>query len=124
MSYHLKSQRRLGMGADASHGPSWYKAIGSYTSQPPGRRLARSRSLGSLGDDAPAGPTTLSTPTLTDPATVQWQNDVLAQLRVGAEAMRIGETQKWLQIAATLSIPLAAAVWKMIFKKGASDPTV
>jgi hypothetical protein len=79
-------------------------------------------SLGSLGDDTSgAGSTTLSQPTLVDPVTLQWQGNVLAQLQAGVATLKKAELQKWLQIAATLSIPLAAAVWKMIFKKGVSE---
>jgi hypothetical protein len=94
--------------------------MGSITSQPPGPRIYRirqPRTLGSLGDDA-GGATTLSQPTLTDPATVQWQANVLAQLQAGVRTMQTAELQKWLQIAATLTIPVAAAVWKAIFKSG------
>lgn len=123
MSYHLKN-RGLALAGDMAHGPRWYTAMGSVASQPPrGRLPRRKRSLGSLGGDEGTGGNTLSTPTLTDPATVQWQNDVIGQLRAGVLTMQTAELQKWLQIAATLSIPLAAAVWRMIFKKGA-DPTV
>jgi hypothetical protein len=89
--------------------------------------------LGSLGDDtSDAGSTlsqptltdpatALSQPTLTDPATAQWQASVLTQLQSGVDTLRKAELQKWLQIAATLSIPLAGVVWKWIFKKGASE---
>ncbi len=76
-------------------------------------------SLGSLGDDASG--TTLSQPTLPDPATLQWQADVKAQLAAGVATMQKAELQKWLQIAATVSIPLFAAIWKVIFKRGVSD---
>jgi hypothetical protein len=74
-------------------------------------------SLGSLGDDAP-GSTTLSQPTIPDPATLQWQADVKAQLQAGVATLQKAELQKWLQIIATVSIPLSAAIWKMIFKRG------
>lgn len=90
--------------------------------------------LGSLGDDTgpvasppvvtPTNPVvvgTLSQPTLPDPATVQWQANVLAQLQAGVATLQKAELQKWLQIAATLSIPLAGAIWKMIFKRGAAS---
>jgi hypothetical protein len=82
--------------------------------------------LGSLGDDTSSAGTTLAQPTLaqptlTDPATVQWQGNVLTQLQAGVATLQKAELQKWLQIAATLSIPLAAAIWKMIFKRGAAN---
>jgi hypothetical protein len=124
VSYHSKRRRLAQLSGDMTHGPSWYRAMGGLASQPPGRRVARRMpALGSLGTDDPNAGTTLSTPTITDP-TVQWQADVLTQLRSGVDTLRTAELQKWLQIAATLSIPLAAAVWRMIFKKGVGDPTV
>lgn len=80
--------------------------------------------LGSLGDDT-TGATTITTPTLpaptADPATLQWQANVLGQLQAGVSEMKRGDFYKLLQIAATLSIPLATVVWKWIFKRGAAD---
>ena len=86
-------------------------------------------SLGTLGDDSPSsttltGETTLSTPTLLDPQTQQFQQMVMDQLQQGVALMRTANLTKWLQIAATLAIPLTAAVWKSIFKKGISIPGV
>lgn len=123
MSYHKRPRALAG---DMTHGPSWYRAMEGVSTQFP-TPLARRprRSLGSLGDD-PNGGTTLDKPTITDP-TFQWQADVLAQLRAGVATMRTAELQKWLQIVATLSIPLAAAVWRMIagsLRRSGSDPTV
>jgi hypothetical protein len=85
-------------------------------------------SLGSLGEDTTgAGNTlsqpTLSQPTIADPATLQWQGNVLAQLQAGVATLQKANLQKWLQIIATVSIPLSAAIWKMIFKKGVSSDT-
>jgi hypothetical protein len=92
--------------------------MGSIVSQPTSQPVSRlAVQLGSLGDDAAPG-TTLSDPTIADPTSV-WQDNVLAQLAAGVKTLQMAEMQKWLQIAATLSIPLAAAVWKMIFKRGA-----
>jgi hypothetical protein len=118
MSY----QRYRALSGDTSHGPAWYRAMGGVSTRFPARVPTRRPALGSLGDDAPA-PTTLSTPTIADP-TFQWQGDVLAQLRAGVETMKKAELQKWLQIIATVSIPLSAAIWRLIFRRGASDPTV
>ena len=119
MSYH-RSRTRQALGADMAHGPRWYTAMGSITSQPPppGVRTYRPTQmmLGSLGDD-PAGTTTLSGPTVTDPTAV-WQANVLAQLQAGVNTMKTSELQKWLQIAATLAIPVSAAIWKAIFRSG------
>ena len=110
MSYHQKSLA-------VARRP---RPMGSVVSQPMGMRVSRRvQTLGSLGDEA-ASPTTLSTPTISDP-TAQWQDDVLSRLDAGVKTLQVAEMQKWLQIVATLSIPLAAAVWKMIFKRGVSD---
>lgn len=102
-------------------GPSWYRAMGGVSSQPPGAPVLlaarRSNQLGSLGDDQPGS--TLSSPTLTDP-TLQWQRNVLSQLQAGVDTLKKAELQKWLQIAATVMIPVSAAIWKAIFKGGRS----
>ena len=119
MSYQ---RRPRALSGDMAHGPSWYRAMEGLASRPPGRPISRRMaSLGSLGDDPTPG-TTLSEPTITDP-TVQWQGNVLAQLQAGVATLQKAELQKWLQIVATVSIPLSAAIWKMIFRRGASDPT-
>jgi len=120
MSYHPRRRRRA-LAGDMTHGPSWYRAMGGVSTQLPSRRVVTSVMLGSLGDD-PADTTTLSTPTITDPTAV-WQANVLGQLRAGVEEMKRSDRYKLLQIVATLSIPLAAAVWRVIFRRG-SDPTV
>lgn len=108
------SQRpqRVGMGADMAHGPSWYRAMGGVQSRPTGPRARRAVFTGQLGS---LGADTLAEPTILDPlaqATREWQDKVLAILKQGADTM---ELQKWLQIAATLSIPLAAAAWRAIW---------
>lgn len=95
------------------------RALSGVSTRLPTRPVVKAVYLGSLGDDPPAD-NTLSDPTL---STVQWQADVLTQLRSGVATLRQAELQKWLQIAATLSIPLAAAIWRVIFRRGA-DPTV
>ncbi len=123
MSYH---RRTRALGADTSHGPRWYTAMGSLSSQPPGPRIYQirplPRTLGSLGDDT-GGATTLSAPTITDPAVLQWQGQVLSQLQAGVATMQKAELQKWLQIAATVLIPVSAAIWKAIFKSGRLSDT-
>lgn len=128
MSYHKRylSARtapvpaRRALAADTAHGPAWYRAMGGSSSHFPVRVPRAVDALGSLGADDSGGATTLSQPTITDPLTVQWQANVLAQLQAGVATMRHAELQKWLQIAATVSIPLFAAIWKVIFKKGAA----
>lgn len=120
MSYAQRYRRRLVLVAGRPMVPRPGKALGSIQSQPPGPRVYRKMfELGSLGAAAD-GDNTLSQPTITDP-TAQWQGDVLTQLQAGVATLQKAELQKWLQIAATLSIPLAAAVWRMIFKKGVGD---
>lgn len=83
--------------------PDWYRAMQGA----------------SLGDDTP----TTGAATLTDGAS-QWQQAMLSTTQQIADAQTaMAEKDKWiryLQIAATLSIPLAAAVWKMIFRGGSS----
>lgn len=85
------------------------------------RRLP-SLMLGSLGDDQPPG-NTLSQPTVTDP-TLEWQAEVITQLRAGVNTMKTAELQKWFQIAATVAIPVLGFAWKAVFpalfRKGAA----
>jgi hypothetical protein len=113
MSYFLKQPRR--------------PLSGVSTSFPLMRRPRVPFGLGSLGDDAtpPPIPTptnpVVSVPTLPDPATLQWQANVMGQLQAGVATLQKAELQKWLQIAATLSIPLATFIWKWIFKRGAAN---
>ena len=121
MSYFMRNSRGA-LSGDVPAGPKWYRAIGGISSQPSGRRLARGV-LGSLGDDAPA-PNTLSNPTIADPtANAEWQAKVIAQLEAGVKTMQTAELQKWLQIIATVSIPLAGAIWSLILKKPLRDGT-
>jgi hypothetical protein len=124
MSYFIRNNQRA-LSGDVPAGPSWYRAIGGISSQPRGRRLARGTAytLGSLGDDAPA-PDTLSNPTIPDPtANAEWQAKVITQLEAGVKTMQTAELQKWLQIVATVSIPLAGAIWSLILKKPLRDGT-
>lgn len=123
------------LSGDMSHGPSWYAAMSGIQSRPPRSRLARNvfaTSLGSLGDDPPST-STLSTPTVTDAfqqATLDWQAAILAKLQAGADTLKTEEMQRWLQIAATLAIPLTAAIWRAIWPsldkrlRGSSDTGV
>lgn len=71
-------------------------------------RPRRAMALGSLGDD------TLSA---TD-ATTQFQTNLLASqqslLQLAKTTSSTLTTQRWLQIAATLSIPVAGVIWKWI----------
>lgn len=74
--------------------------------------------LGSLGDDNTTSP---SDPSIgVDPLLVQQQQ--LAQLKTIAAAQteftRRESLQRWIQIGATLSIPLAGAIWRAIFRSG------
>lgn len=76
------------------------------------------RSLGSLGATDEPGKTTLDDPTISD---AQWRANVAAQLQAGVTTLQHAELQKWLQIAATLLIPVSTAIWKGIFKRGAAS---
>lgn len=124
MSYQRRRNGHRQLAGDMSHGPAWYRAMGGVSTQLRSPRVTTQVYLGSLGDAAP-GDTTLSEPTVADPS-LQWQASVLARLDAGVATLQRAELQKWLQIAATLSIPLAAAIWRAVFRRGASvgDPTV
>lgn len=80
--------------------PDWYRAMNGA----------------GLGDDTPA-----STPVLTDGMT-EWQKSMLSETQAMVDAQieftKNESFQRWIQIAATLAIPLSAAVWRMIFKSG------
>jgi hypothetical protein len=66
--------------------------------------------LGSLEGD---------TPEMTE---VQWRAAMLEQQTNVAkwqeQWVKRDELQRWLQLGATLAIPLSAAIWKMIFRAG------
>jgi hypothetical protein len=83
-------------------GPRWYRQLQGTT-------------LGA--DDAPGN--TLSTPTLSEPeATTRFRSDLLtsnrALLEAERERTRKEELRGYLQIGATLMIPVAAAIWKAL----------
>jgi hypothetical protein len=72
--------------------------------------------LGSLGDGDSDAP-------LVDPQA--WRDEMLANVK-GVRAAQEDFTrreslQRWFQIAATLAIPLSAAVWRAIFRSSRSD---
>lgn len=77
----------------------------------PGPR--RALAMGSLGDD-----TLAVTSATQDPATTAFQTNLLASqqalLNLAVTTSSTLTTQRWLQIAATLSIPVAGVVWKWI----------
>lgn len=98
-------------------------ALGSSQSRP-SKFVRVARGFGSLGDatDAEpptslAQPTITTNPTIVDP-TVQWQADMLAQTKLMVASQQDYAArevqQKWIQIGATLLIPLSAAVWRAI----------
>lgn len=84
--------------------PDWYRAMAGA----------------SLGDDTP----TSGAVELTD-GTVRWQQAMLstnqAILAAQQEFTKREQMARYVQIAATLSIPLAAAVWRLIFRGGRND---
>ena len=112
----VQSTIKRALEGDMMHGPSWYTAMSGVQSRPPRAKIANV-ALGSLGDDPSSTALeqpSLANPTVVDPVdeqTRQWQAAVLNQINSGANAL---ERQRWFQIAATLSIPLAAAVWRAI----------
>ncbi len=80
----------------------------SFSPRVPRRMPNLMLGLGSLGDDPPPD-TTLSDPTL------KWQAEVIAELRAGVDTMKTAELQKWMQIAATVAIPVLGFAWKAVF---------
>lgn len=88
-------------------------ALGGVSSQPPGRRISI-YALQPFGD-VTTDPAMVTTPTLTDP---QWAKDLVASQRemTAWQAKWVTEDKfrRYIQIAATLSIPLAAAIWRAI----------
>lgn len=84
------------------------------------------RGFGSLGDSTDLEPaTSLSNPTMTgaptigvDPATAAWQGSMLEQTKIIAAAQQDFTDRevraRYLQIAATLAIPVAAAAWRAV----------
>lgn len=98
----------------------WLSGLSGITSQPPGRAVS-AYALGSLGDDAPTSDLstpTLAQPTVTDPATVAYQQASLANQQTMIKQLQGDHLQKWVQIAVTASIPLFGAIWKLIFGAG------
>lgn len=96
-------KRRQAMGAlppGQGGPPRWYTAMQGQT----------------LGDDD-----ALSEPTLTDPIKLQQETLSTLQLMRSQEARRIEDERMrgYFQLAATLSIPLAAFIWKRLLKKPA-----
>lgn len=69
--------------------------------------------------------TTLGDDTLEATKTSQWQAQMLAESRNQSSWMerwvKRDELQRWIQIAATLAIPLSAAIWRAIFRSARGD---
>lgn len=85
-----------------------YKSLGSVVSARPARVRRVARSLGSLGDDSLDA----------EMSEVEWRKRMLAEQTavrqwqewwVQRDAM-----QRWMQLAATLAIPLSAAIWRAL----------
>jgi len=74
------------------------------------RALARTSSFGSLGADEP------------EMTEAQWRAAMLASQREVTEWqkhwVKRDEFQRWMQLGATLAIPLSAAIWRAIFRAG------
>lgn len=103
MSYFRKTLALSGIQSQPAGGRVARGALSGLQSQPAGGRVFRG-SLGSLGDD------TLETR--------NFQQELLQQTKAIQEhelaRIRKEEIRGYLQIAATLSIPVMAAVWKML----------
>lgn len=101
MAYVLAHAPRTTLGPRGRHALSGI-AVRS-TLGPRGRRT-----FGGLGDD-----------TAVELTPAQYQQAQLAELKnIGAWQQRWvekDEMQRWIQIAATVSIPLSAAIWRLIF---------
>lgn len=99
-------------------------AMGGLSSQPPGRpvSLFALGSLGAVPDPSSLATSTFAQPTVLDPQTAAWQQQVLAnqqlQLAQSDKQAEKARLQKWVQIAATASIPLFGAIWKLLFRAG------
>ena len=112
--------------------PATRIGMNGLSSRPPGAPISRS-ALGdaprwysamygtSLGDDTtPAS----ATPVLTDGPT-DWQASMLSNsnqlLSAWQDYIKKDQIARYVQVAATLAIPLSAAIWRMIFKSGRGD---
>ncbi len=85
-------------------------ALAGVQSRPTDRRVVLG-GLGSLGDTDPAAPMTEA----------EWRSQMLAsQAEMTAwqkQWVQKDELQRWLQLAAVVSLPVIAAVWKLIGKR-------
>ncbi len=109
--------RRRGLGGVSSQPPGRavalrsLRGLGGVSSQPPGLPVAR----GSLGADEAS----ITTPTVIDPAETRAYRERMEKLQQQlVEAQRHwaegDKFQKWVQIGATVSIPVFAAIWRLI----------
>jgi len=91
-----------GLGAD--HGPAWYRQMQGC----------------SLGDDASSSATSLTERPTVDDAVFRTEALSTLQAMRAQDADRIHkeEVRGYLQLAATLSIPLAAFLWRRILGRG------
>lgn len=105
---------RIGMSGVSSRPSGARVARGAIGDGPPGWYQAMYGA--SLGDD-----TQSSTPSLTDGPT-QWQSAMLDNsnqlLAAWQEYIKRDQIARYVQVAATLAIPLSAAIWRMIFRSG------
>ena len=101
-----RKRRRRALGA--VEGPAWYRQMQGST----------------LGDDGTATASSLTEPTLSD---TQFRSQALTALQAmraqDADRIRKEEVRGYLQLAATLSIPLAAFLWKRILGRKKSEAT-
>lgn len=106
------------------------RSLHGISSQPPGQRIAAS-ALGGIfarttvppGSPVPVPYPSIhrgifgddTAPAVTDP---QWAQDLIATERAHTawqqDWMKLESRQRWIQIIATVSIPLAAAIWRAL----------
>lgn len=102
----------------------FYKGLSGIQSQPPRSRVhGRSGALGGIQSQPPRSRVHMRNSALGDDTsgTTEWQDNMLATMQDmrdwQKQWVQKDEMQRWIQIGATLCIPLAAAVWRHILKR-------
>lgn len=116
--YARRRRVRRGLGGVSSQPPGRpvsgraLVSLSGVSSQPPGLPVANRAlaALGSLGADDAA----ITTPTLVDPETRDYRRRMEKYQQDLIAGQRGDHIQKWVQIAATVSIPVFAAIWRLI----------
>lgn len=120
MSYFRKRNRRglSGIQSQPPGGRVLVSALSGDAGAPRWYRQMQGCSL--LGDDEPTASSLLE-PTLADPFQRQMLAATTGIRAIEAERLRAERIRGALQIVATLSIPLAAAVWRLVLKRRTSS---